>query len=55
MPRVPLGSIDGNSQREKELAPYLCRKIDGKYKSAFQLAVIAHDFHISKTTAQIHP
>ena len=52
MPRVPLGSIDGNSWRGKELTPYIHRKIDGKHESDFKPAEITHDLEISYTIIQ---
>ncbi len=52
MSLVPLSPIDGNSRLGKELTPYIHRKIDGKHKSDYRLAEIAHDLYIPENTVQ---
>ncbi len=46
MPREPLSSINGNTQKRKELNSNICDVILEKHQSGFGTADIAHDLQI---------
>jgi len=51
-PRRPLGVIDGNIKKRKELTPYKRGQIVGARKTGAQIAAIINELDVTESTAK---